>query len=271
MIHENCKERKKGMKYARIFLLLLFLFLPSPLVAAGRTVSIATLTDFKPFCFRKPDSVELMEEIIPPGSDSLQLQGISWDVVRKSFHDMGYTIRLFVVPWERALHYLNIGKVDVVFPANKTREREKQFRFSDEPVDRMNMIIYLSADSKIQWTGLESCNGLRIGYVRGWAYGKKWEMSKGIDKESVDTILQGFTAIDNKRLAGVVGYETAYDYVIKEKGIGKKYKKFGPFDMVEEYLMAKRGRTGAGSILQDFDTGKQHLVMEEKLTQKDGK
>jgi polar amino acid transport system substrate-binding protein len=264
-------DKKGSMNLRKILLLLIILLVPSHMFAAEKTVALATLTDFKPFCFRKPHSTEILEEVIPPGSDSSQLQGYSWEVVRRSFHEMGYTIRLFVVPWERALHYLNIGRVDIVFPANKTNTRQKLYFFSEEPVDRMNMVIYLPGDSNLQQSGLESFAGLRIGCVRGWAYGKKWEMNKGIKKESMDTILQGFTAIDKKRLAGVVGYERAYDYALKEKGIERKYKKFGPFDVVNEYLMAKKDRPGVRLFLQDFDVGKEHLIQKGMFTGPDGR
>jgi len=248
------------MNNTKIFLLLVILFCcPLQSFAIEKTVTLATLTDFKPFCFRKPHTIEIMEEVIPPGADSSQLQGYSWEVVRRSFHEMGYTIRLFVVPWERALHYLKIDRVDIVFPANKTNARQRIYIFSKEPVDQMKMVIYLPQNSNLQPTGLDSFSGLRIGCVRGWAYGMKWETNTGIKKESMDSILQGFTALDKNRLAGVVGYERAYDYALKEKGIEGKYKKFGPFDVVNEYLMAKKNKPGVRLLLQDFDSGKEHL------------
>ena len=94
-----------------LILICVILLAASPSRAATeKTVKLATLTDFIPFCFRKENAAAVHGEIIPPGSDSVQLQGYAWDVVRESFHAMGYGIRLEVVPWERVIHYLNTGR-----------------------------------------------------------------------------------------------------------------------------------------------------------------
>ena len=50
--------------------LLLALLVPSPLFAAQKIVTLATLTDFIPFCFKKEQAVEIAGEIIVPGQDS---------------------------------------------------------------------------------------------------------------------------------------------------------------------------------------------------------
>lgn len=78
----------------------LLLFLAGVCHGGEKLVSLATLTDFAPFCFPRQGASFAAVEEIAPGTDSKQLQGYSWDVVRESFHAMGYTIRLYVVPWE---------------------------------------------------------------------------------------------------------------------------------------------------------------------------
>lgn len=195
------------------------------------------------------------EEVILPGQDSSQLQGYSWDVVRQSFQEVGYTIKLFVVPWERAMHYLNNGKVDAIFPANKTDKREALFTFSKEYVDRTRLVVYVPVKSNIEWQGLESLNGLNVGAVRGWAYGKKWEDNTLIIKESMDSILQSFLVMDKNRLAAVLGYENAYDYVLMKAGIADKYKKLGHFSTIDEFLIGKLNNPEAIQKINDFDRG----------------
>jgi polar amino acid transport system substrate-binding protein len=244
----------------KIFILFLILFWGVDAFGQEKIVTLATLTDFGPYCFKKENSIEIAEETLPPGVDSAQLQGYSWDVVRRSFHEVGYTIKLFIVPWERAMHYLKIAKVDAIFPANRTESREKLFHFSHEYVDRTRMVVYVPAGSTIEWHDLESLKDLSVGVVRGWAYGKKWDENTSIRKEPMDTILQSFQVMDRGRLAAVVGYEVAYDYALRIAGISQKFKKIGDFGVVDEYLMARINDPVAGKKLTDFDQG--HVLLQ---------
>lgn len=225
----------------------------------SKTVVLATLTDFAPYCFRIENSRQITKETIPPGSDSAQLQGYSWDVVRESFHEVDYTIVLYVVPWARAMHYLTNGKVDAIFPANRTEERESNFIFSGRYVDRTRIVVYVPADSSLEWQGPSSLDGSRVGAVRGWAYGKAWESSEHITKELVDSIDQSFSLMDRKRIDAVIGYEIAYDYVLKSQRKTDAYKKVGYLDNVDEFLMGKKNNPALVQILSAYDRGHQQL------------
>jgi len=235
------------------------LSVPAGLCGAEKVVALATLTNFVPFCFNREKAVDISGEMIPPGSDSLQLQGYSWDVVRESYHAMGYTIRLYVVPWERAVHYLKTGKVAAIFPANRTKVRQRDFIFSERVVDEMRMVIYLPFDSIFHWDGLDSMNGLRVAAVRGWSYGEQWENNRRIKKERTDSILQSFILLDKTRLSGVVGYEAAYDFALKLADISHRYRKVGPFEVISEYLMGSKGSPESDLAIMAFDRGQERL------------
>ena len=264
-------REKKGAPVKQLLITIIVICIPLSVGATEKVVRLATLTDFAPYCFRKDYSAHLAKEVIPPGSDSVQLQGYSWDIVRESFHAMGYIIELRVVPWSRTMHYLRTGTVDAIFPANKTETREKLFIFSRRSVDTTKMVVYTSAKSELQWRDLSSLNGLRVGAVRGWAYGRKWEESHGIKKVLMDTILQSFQIMDKNRVDAVIGYEQVYDYVLRSNEIAAKFKKIGQFGRVVEYLMARQDSAAAERIVSDFDSG--HLRLEkrgglETITQK---
>lgn len=245
---------------ARLLISIFVLFvLSAGAQGADKTVTLATLTDFAPYCFPKENAAYIPVEYIPPGSDSAQLQGYSWDVVRESFHAMDYTIRLLVVPWERGVHYLANGKVDCIFPANKTVEREQEYAFSGEFVDQIETVIYMRKDADFTWQGLESLEGLSIGFVRGWSYGKRWEGMSRISKESTDSIAQGFEMLGKGRLVGLAGYRRPYDHVLKVAGLSQKFKVIGQFDTIDEYLMGRKGNTQILIMLDAFDAGKRKI------------
>lgn len=244
----------------RILSIVVLLFLLAGVChGSEKIVTLATLTDFAPFCFPKKNASVVEVEKIPPGSDSSQLQGYSWDVVRESFHAMGYTIRLYVVPWERGMHYLAGRKVEGIFPANHTLEREKDYAFSKTYVDQVKLVIYMRSDANMIWQGLESLDHLIIGFVRGWSYGKKWEARNLIIKEPTDTIDQGFDLVDKKRLGGLAGYQLPYDYALKRTKRADAFKIVGHFDTTDEYLMGRKNDRNSLLNLDIFDSGRKKI------------
>ncbi len=234
--------------------------LPAALAESERTATLATLWDYMPYCFWIEGTEKLAVETIPPGSDSSQLQGFSWDVVRESLHEMGYTIRLIVVPWERAMSYVRQGKADALFPTARTEQRKKTLAYSEEMVNAAKYLIYVPADCDIQWRGLESLRGLRVAAIRGWSYGRAWREENEILKEPSDGILQCFQMLDRGRVYGVAGYDIVFDYVLKKEGLTDRYRKLPPFDRNNEYLAGAKTGSRAKRVLEAFDSGKRRIV-----------
>lgn len=247
------------MNLKRLHLFLYFLLVSTSVFALENMVVIATLTDFPPNCFKKAGAVEKIEEILPPGTDSSQLQGFSWDVVRESYHERGYTIRLFVAPWSRGLHHLKTGKVQLIFPAVKTKEREKEFYYSRESVDQTNILIYIKTENSHLLNNFKWLAGKRIATVRGWSYGKKWEAIRHVRKDPASTLMQGFYMLDSDRVFGVIGYEDSFDYRLKKELVFHKYKKSLVIEPVADYLIGRKTATARKQI-SEFDKGKKILM-----------
>lgn len=249
--------------FVRFFVTVLFLVLilpfSSPAVASEKIVNVATLDQYPPYCFPKKDK-KSFKEMIPPNSDSVNLQGYSWDILRESLHAMGYTIGLSVYPWKRAVYEIKSGMDDVIFPMIKTPEREKIFLFSKQSVDEANFLVYVPLDSPIKWQGLESLNGLTIGTMRGWNLGKKWDNATDIKKDQISKIIQGFKMLDMGRIDGFAGYEINFDYALKKEQWKTKYRKLPSFDSSIEYLAGVKTNDRVYQILTDFDLGKLEIL-----------
>lgn len=244
-----------------IFILSGFFWGPPAIAwSAEKLVDVATLDDYIPYCFATDNPGEKNTEQIPPGTDSTRLQGYSWDVVRESYHAMGYTIRLTVVPWERAMNYLKSGKVDVLFPTAKTAEREKLFVYSKEIVNTAKYLIYLPVEVDMPWQGLGSLKNKRIAAIRGWSYGEKWNAETDIIVELSDSVLQCFQMLDKRHVFGVAGYDLVFDYTLKKEGIQNKYKKLPYFDQNSEYLTGNKANAYVYALVDDFDVGKQIII-----------
>ena len=247
-----------------LFFALIFLCISSFAFGDEKIVTVATLDNYPPYCFRKGNNGG-KGEFVPLGSDSAELQGYSWDILRESFHEMGYTIQLNVYSWMRALYNTKKGKDDILFPMGRNRKREKIFHYSQEPVNQARFLIYVRADSPLKWTGLESLNGLRIGSMRGWNYGGKVDSNNMIEKYEISEIIRGFEMLAKKALDGFAGYEVTFDYILKQTGRTKAYKKLPPFDSTAEYLVGLKTNQRIPKILNDFDIGKQAIIQNGKF------
>lgn len=259
---------RKTTKYYVLFIIILFLGRPA--LGSDKFVKLATLPDFPPFSF-VIENYDFDAEIIPPDDDSNRLIGSSWDIVRESFHAMGYTIQLEIMPWKRALLLTEKCEIDILFPAGKSNARQKIYRYSTEPINTINYVIYVRPDSPLQWDGLDSLEGLHIGVKKGWTYGDKWNNSDHFVKFSVDGVLQGFKMLDKKRLDALAGYEEVFDYILKQTKWKNKYKKLTFFGGSLEYPIGCKGSYVVEEMLSDFSKGKQIITdngVLEKITQR---
>lgn len=236
--------------------------LPLPSLAADgdRIVSIATLPGYSPYCFYKSGADHKTWDRVPPGSDSRVFQGYSWDVIRESFHAVGYTLDLRIVPWARAMYELKRGKVELLFPAGRNTERMEYMDYSSEPVNAVDFLIYTDGESEVEWNGLESLAGQTIGAARGWNFGDRWEKQSTFQKQLVDSIEQGFRMLDEGRIDGFAGYEVVWDYKIRNMDRSGEYGKTPAFDETREFVTALKSNPRGEELLAAFDRGKRIIT-----------
>ncbi len=240
--------------------LLSALAVPSLTAAQDKTVSIATLPGYSPFGFYKPEADDETWEVVPPGANSRVFQGYSWDVIRESFHAVGYTLELRIVPWARAMYELKRDKVELLFPAGKNAERMEYMDYSREPVNAVDFLIYTDGETDLEWDGLESLAGKSIGAARGWNFGDRWEEQSAFEKQLVDSIEQGFRMLDEGRIDGFAGYEVVWDYKIREMDRSGQFGKTPAFDETREFVTAMKTNPRGEELLTAFDRGKRIIT-----------
>ncbi|MCG8634790.1 MAG: transporter substrate-binding domain-containing protein [Desulfobacterales bacterium] len=205
--------------------------------------------------------------MVPPGRDISGFKGYCWDVLRESYHEMGYTIQLTVTPWARAMVNFKSGKADILFPTGKNSERLKIFNYSQEPTNEANFVIYVRADTVLDWKGLDGLKGLAIGVKRDFNYGDRWKQAAGFEKYSVTEISQGFKMLDARRIDGFLGYEYNWDYYLKQKKISGLFKKLPSVGRSAEYPAALKTNPKGQALLDLFDTGKRRLIETGRLAE----
>ena len=243
----------------------LFFILINPAFAKYKTIKIVTLFDYAPYCMA--DEGYQSNQLIHLGEDAVGFRGYSWDVLRESFQEMGYTIQLKIVPWARAVSTIRSGNADILFPTGINTERLSTFYFSEEAINSAKFKVYVNQDSALEWQDLTSLKGLSIGVKRGFNYGDKWDAVKDINIIKITTITQGFKMLEAMHLDGFWGYETNWDYTLKQENWQGKFKKMPAFDSSNEYLAALKTNPNAKALLADFDLGKRRLMRQGRLKQ----
>lgn len=241
------------------------------LFASGnKVVSTVTLDNYAPYTMYKKNPINTPVEILPPGKDSKKLEGYSWDVLRESYHAVGWTVKLRVTPWARALNSFNKGKEDVLWPTGKNAERLKTMNYSTETINSANFVIYVLKDYSGGWEGLKTLHGKKVGVQRGFNYGDDWNANKdSIVVKDLSRIDQGFRMLLKKRLFGFAGYDINWDYSVKmnKKLDSSMFKKLPPFGVTHEYAVCLKTNPRSKEILQAYDKGKKIIMDNGKFAE----
>jgi len=153
-------------------------------------IKIVTETGYKPFVYADGS---VRNEVLKPNTDSKQMKGLAWEIVREAFHAVGKTISISGIPWSRAVQELENGKSDILFPAAKNEKRLKIYNFSDTPIIKGKVTIITLKEKPIKWDEkLSSLNTIlankKIGTVRGYIYGTWWDERHKNNKFNFKTI-----------------------------------------------------------------------------------
>jgi polar amino acid transport system substrate-binding protein len=233
--------------------LIVFFMIATPLWGEDKIVRLSTSVDYSPFSFQKDSVKSILGEVIIPGSDSQILQGYSWEVVRESFHNRGYTIHLTVAPWARALMYMETQDADLLFPTAHTKKRAQNYYYSKEHIHKVNLLVYALKDSPFNWNGLASLHGKPVTIIRGFSAGPLWNKQSLIDEFPVNTVKQAFGMLDKKRVVGYVTNDIVTDNYLQKNKIAHKYTKSPSFETVVEYLAGMKTNANVIQLLEDFD------------------
>lgn len=136
-------------------LLLLFIFLPGWLYAQPVSSILVMTEDLPPFNFREND----------------QIVGISTEVVRHIFQDVGVTMKhgdIQMFPWARAYHEIKYQPQTALFSMARTAEREDLFRWVG-PLLNVTIGVVAKKDHNIEIHSIDDFKRYRIGTVRDGA------------------------------------------------------------------------------------------------------
>jgi len=109
-------------------------------------------------------------------NESGKFHGSAVEIIEKASKKLRFDYKISIVPWIRAIRMVENKKADVLIGPYKTSKREETMVFTENYFYEDSIILVTLAQSKFKWSGdLSSIKEKKVGVVRGWALGKKFE------------------------------------------------------------------------------------------------
>ena len=127
----------------------------------------------------KFDTVYFVEEAnwppYTPDSYGIATEGLALELMEAIFSQLDIKVELELLPWERALRYLQTGEKDGASVLTISPERQEYIEYTVETIPENGFIYYYSGEGQhFEWGKFEDLKGLQIGVVAGNNYGPEF-------------------------------------------------------------------------------------------------
>jgi len=131
------------------------------------------------------DTIKISNGEWPPYfSKDLKKYGVTSHLVQEAFAIEDVEVKYEWYPWKRALHMAGVGQINASIGWSKTKDREKDFLFSDVIIDGDAVFFHLKKQ-KFDWNTFEDFKNLRIGSIFGYQYDNKIQEIKNIENADI--------------------------------------------------------------------------------------
>lgn len=146
-----------------------------------------------------------------------QPTGIHVEIVREACKRLGFEADIKVVPWARAVKYVEEGQqATAIFSLKKNAERTEFLYFPTEPIDIEKNVLIAQKQSAIQANSLDALKDKMIGVVRGYTYDPKFDSNETLKKEEAVDDVQMMKKLDKRRTDLATGEEGTLKYIRKQ-------------------------------------------------------
>lgn len=170
-----------------------------------------------------------------PGILSLSKEGkyigSAAEIISNASKKMHFKYKISIFPWARATKMVEQGKADVLIGPYKTVQREKYMNFTKNYFYKDSIIIVKNSSTAHKWngdfTGLEK---KKIGVVRGWSLGKKYEKySNKLDVSHFESTTVLLKMLRVKRLDLIIVHNRSfYDDIVSQHFNPKHFTVLSP-------------------------------------------
>lgn len=182
-------------------------------------------------------------------------KGVAVEIVTRIMSELGHTVSIEVLPWERALMMVKYGRADAIFTIFKSSERELFLDYSEEILIPQMVALYALKDSPINFDGtFENLKQFKIGVVSTISYGRKFDRSRSVLKvERTSALEQNFRKLMLGRIDLVISNVYSAEIVINNLNLADKVKRLYPsVESVPSYIAFSKVKK-LGSLREAFD------------------
>ncbi|NOR71863.1 MAG: transporter substrate-binding domain-containing protein [Methylomarinum sp.] len=159
------------------------------------------------FCFSPLTSALsiVAKEEAPYIGNELPNQGLSIEIINTAFQRAGYKTNFVFETWPRTYEGGLIGIYDVIGSIWHTKDREKDFVFSDAYLFHEIKFIKRKDDTEIKFNTLDDLQGLIIGTLKNYAYRDDFTESRKIIKLQQNYLIQNLLFLTQENIDMTLG------------------------------------------------------------------
>ena len=136
----------------RKLLMITLVLLPLASIGQEKVINIAT-SEYPPYEYL----------------DNNEIVGVDTAIVEQVLHHMGYTPRIYMLPWARAEAGTRSGTYDMLYSLTYSESRAKHYYFTD-PINTAEDVFFKLADKDFNWDSLDDLAGLKFGLSSAYSY-----------------------------------------------------------------------------------------------------
>lgn len=221
-------------------------------------------------------ALALARELLAVGSDfprvfersaAGEYQGLGPDVLRQVLEPRGYSLRFASYPWARAQRMVELGRADILIGPYRNPAREARFAFVGPAFYRDRIVFYCRRTRSCQWSGdFRQLAGQRIGVVRAWAYGERFDsVREGLALVTVEGVDNGLRMLSLGRLELLASNQRNTQPVLQALGLGDEIRQLAPPIDTQDGYFAFPLQGSHARLREDFDEGFRQLVERGQL------
>jgi len=158
----------------------------------------------------------IAKEEAPYIGNELPGQGLSIEIINTALERAGYKTNYAFDTWPRSYEGALIGVYDVIGSIWRTKDREKDFAFSDAYLFHELKFIKRRADAGIVFNSLNDLQGLMIGTIKNYAYSDDFNHSLKFMRLPQNHLIQNLLFLTQGRIDITLGDSRKIHYAIKK-------------------------------------------------------
>ena len=152
-------------------------------------------------------------------SEKGQAAGLDAEIIRELCNRLGVEAEIQILPFKRAMSYVEKGEADAIFSVRQNDDRKKFLYYPSESVMIEKTVILVPKGSGMKINSLDDLKGKAVGVVRGYAYDPKFDNEKGIEKAECNDDAELVKIFAKGRVSLAAGAdEGSMRYVCKQAG-----------------------------------------------------